>query len=219
MRQFKQLGWIPQALLSLVLLSAMSQSHAMSVRERYLQEHPAAKVESSPEKISTHHKKHHVSEKHVVKTSEHHAEKVASKKHTHHSAVKAHAKVEHAKVEHAKVEHVKHHAGQHSIKKEVVESKAKSPSNRVNIPKLAPTKFDSQQARAAEEALQHQSVKKEVQAESVPTKRHHEVAPVVKQSRHEAKHHKAVKHAAAKPTHHHAAKPVREHHHKRHHAE
>ena len=211
MRQFKQLGWIPQALLSLVLLSAMSQSHAMSVRERYLQEHPAAKVESSPEKISTHHKKHHVSEKHVVKTSEHHAEKVASKKHTHHSAVKAHAKVEHAKVEHAKVEHakvehVKHHAGQHSIKKEVVESKAKSPSNRVNIPKLAPTKFDSQQARAAEEALQHQPVKKEVQAESVPTKRHHEVAPVVKQNRHEAKHH-------------HAAKPVREHHHKRHHAE
>lgn len=205
MRQFKQLGWIPQALLSLVLLSAMSQSHAMSVRERYLQEHPAAKVESSPEKISTHHKKHHASEKHVVKKSQHHAEKMTTKKHAHHSAVKAHVKVEHAKVERAKVEHVKHHAGHHSLKKEkeVVESKAKSPSNRVIIPKLTPTKFDSQQARAAEEALKHQPVQKDDQVKA-PTKHHHAAA-----------HHEAKKAAVR----HHAVKSVHAHHHKRHHAE
>jgi hypothetical protein len=172
MRQFNQLGWIPKTVLSFVLLSAMSQSNAMSVRERYLQAHPVAKVEKSlentpaPHKESSHHKNHHAVEKHVVETSE----KPVVIKHARHHAVK-----EHVKPVHAKVEHRKHHHTEQSVKKdaevthhkthkEVTSHKEKEAAPRVVTPKLAPTKFDSEQARNAELALQHQPLKDEAKA-------------------------------------------------------
>lgn len=231
MKQFKQLGWIPQALLSLALLSTMSQSNAMSVRERYLQEHPAAKAElssekkSSPEKASSHHQKHHVVEKHVVKKSEKHA----TQKHEHHTAIKKHEKVAHekvthakearAKVEHAKAESAKHHAVKPSAKKETAskatshQAKADVPRNvsRVVTPKLAPTKFDSQQARDAELALQHQPIKKEA-----PAKPESKSEQQPAKTKHHATHVAKAKQPAVK---HHAAKPVQTHHRKHHRAD
>jgi hypothetical protein len=225
MKQFKQLGWIPQALLSVVLLSAMSQSHAMSVRERYLQQHPAAKAELSSEKKAAHHQKHHVAEKQVVKKSAKHT----AQKHEHHSVTKKHEKVAHekvthaketrAKVEHTKAESAKHHAVKPSAKKETAskatshQAKADVPRNvpRVVTPKVAPTKFDSQQARDAELALQHQPIKKEAPAK-----------PESKSAQQPAKTKHHATHAATKTKHHvekhHAVKPAPTHHHKHHRA-
>ncbi len=187
MKQFKQLGWIKQALLGLVLLSAMSHSDAMSVRERYLQQHPAAKAEQSHEKESSHHQKHHHSEKHAVKAQE--------KKPSKH-----HRNAEHSK--HHQIEQPKHHHVDQPIKKHVHSHKAKEHHERVVAPKLAPSKFDSQQARDAEEALHHQPVKHEV---SVKRAHAHHVARA------------PIKHHAAHHETHHPVKTA--HHHRHHHAE
>jgi hypothetical protein len=196
MRQFKQLGWVSQTVMSLVLLSAMSQSNAMSVYERYLQEHPAAKVESSPEKISvphkesSHHKKNHFSDHQVVKTSGKHV----AQKHEHRHALKNHVKIE--PVVNAK--HSKHRSIEKSVKKDTVATPQKQQAShpvrknfpRVVTPKLTPNKFGRQQARDAELALQHQSVKTEVATKLEPR-------------------------TVVRSKHHHTAKPNQKHHHKR----
>ena len=199
MRQFKQLGWIPQTLLSLVLLSAMSQSNAMSVRERYLQQHPAAKVESSPEKTaapheeSSHHKKIHFSDHQVVKTSAKHV----VQKNVHRHALKNHVKAEPVKIEPVKAKYSKHRYLKQSVEKVTVATPQKEEAapavkkkfNRVVTPKLTPNKFGRQQARDAELALQHQSVKTEVVTKLEPT-------------------------TVVRSKHHHTAKPILKHHHK-----
>ncbi len=221
MRQFKQLGWIPQALLSVALLSAMSQSNAMSVRERYLQEHPAAKAESSPEKKlspekeTSHHQKHHAVEKHVVKKSEKHA----AQKHEHHTAAKKHEKIAHAKVEHVKAESAKHHAVKPSAKKEATSHQTKADVPRVVTPKVAPTKFDSQQAHDAELALQHQPIKKDAVAK--PETSNQAKSKPEQQPAH-TKHHRAATHVAAtkhRAEKHHVVKTAPKHHHKHHRAD
>jgi hypothetical protein len=221
MRQFKQLGWILQILMSLVTLTAMSQSHAMSVRERYLLNHPAEKVESSPEKIaaphkeSSKHKKHHVLEKKGVETSE----KGETRNHGHRHAVKAQLKVEPVKVMHKK-----RHANETSFKKdeavphhkihqhETLHQK-KEAGPVVVTPKLKPTKFDSQQARNAELALHHEPIKDEAKAKVEST----QLEPVHHRHHHVAK--PALKHHVAKHETHHMIKPAQKRHHKRHHTE
>jgi hypothetical protein len=202
MRQFKQLGWISQTVMILVMLSAMSQSNAMSVRERYLQEHPAAKVESSPEKPVV-----EVTEKHVIQ------------KHEHRHALKNHVKAESV---HAK--HSKHRSIEQSVKNDTVATPQKQQAShpvkkhvpRVVTPKLTPNKFGRQQARDAELALQHQPINKEVETKPeptpvVPSKHHH--APVrIVTTKHFKERHSVAN--VAKPAAHHAAIPHQKHHRK-----
>jgi hypothetical protein len=201
MKQFKQLGWITQAILSLVLLSAMSQSNAMSVHDRYLLKHPAAKVEKSSTKDSTHHKKHQVSKIHVVKTSAHHV----AQKHEQHHAVKPPTKPHSAKP----VKNVTSHQSTrtHQVKKN---------PHRVMMPKLAPTQFDRQQARAAELALKNPSVRKQIHTKSVQTKHHHTVASTAphRTVKHTTKKHTTTQHTAKKHLTHHTVKVVHHKHHR-----
>ncbi len=68
----KQFGWVRQGLLALAVIVAASQSYAMSVHERYLQQHASAPA---------HHTKHA-------------AKKQAYKSHVRHARV-AHAKTAH----------------------------------------------------------------------------------------------------------------------------
>jgi len=79
MKQFEQLKWVRQGFLAIIMVSVAAQSHALTVRERYLLNHPEAKAEQSAQPAkSSHHKKH--SGKHavvekaapVVKTGKHH---------------------------------------------------------------------------------------------------------------------------------------------------
>ena len=49
MKQFEQFKWVRQGFLATILVLAAVQSHALTVRERYLLAHPEAKVEAKAE--------------------------------------------------------------------------------------------------------------------------------------------------------------------------
>ncbi len=175
MKQFEKMGWIRQGFLGLIVYAVVSPSHAMSVRERYLLQHPQAAahqdVAAAPAKVANHSRKHHVAEKETP---------VRQK-----AAHRRHAKVEQPIIE----KHSRVH-------------KAKSRHDRVIVPKIPKPKFNRQQARDAEAALNHRKVKQDV-----PVSRHKRkvaAAPIAKHTTH---------HAVKRTTQH------RVHHHKRHNAD
>ncbi|WP_410210960.1 hypothetical protein [Aquirhabdus sp.] len=133
MKQFEQLKWVRQGFLAIIMVSIAAQSHALSVRERYLLNHPEAKAEAKAEPSaqsikSGHHKNH--SAKHAVvekaapvaKTAKHHkstakvVKEVAPK---HHVTAKHHA-VTHKLVAKAETVKPKHHVKTQAAQPKVV---------------------------------------------------------------------------------------------------
>lgn len=178
MKQFESMGWIRQGFLGLIVCAVMSPSHAMSVRERYLLQHPQAAKHQDVEKaaplakVVKHSKKHRAVEK----------ETPVRQKTSHHR----HAKVEQA-IEKKSVE--KHSGVQ----------PAKSRHQRVIVAKHKKSKFDNQQARDAEAALKHGKVKQEAhvsrhkhQAVAAPTSKHATRHKVKHSTEHRARHHKKL---------------------------
>ncbi len=138
MKQFEKMGWIRQGFLGLIVCAVMSPSHAMSVRERYLLQHPQAAAQQDVEKSAP--------PVEIVKP--------ARKNRTVEKVTPVRQKASHRR--HAKVEQVveKKSATKHSRL-----HTAKSRHERVIVPKIAKPKFSRQQAREAEAALQHGNVK------------------------------------------------------------
>ncbi len=147
MKQFTKVGWIRQGFLGLIVCEVMSPSHAMTVRERYLLQHPQVAVHQDvekaapPAKVVKHSRKHRAVEKEIP----------VRQKTTH----RRHAKVEQPIEKYSRVQ------------------RAQSRHQHVIVPKHTKSKFDNQQARDAEAALKHQEVK---QAAHVSRHKHH-VAP------------------------------------------
>ncbi|GAC1376171.1 MAG: hypothetical protein NVS3B3_14600 [Aquirhabdus sp.] len=140
MKQFENMGWIRQGFLGLIVCAVMSPSHAMSVRERYLLQHPqaAAPQAAAPQE--------------AVKSAQ--STKVVKHGRKHHAVEKL-TPVRHQTAHHhrAKVEQ--------PVEKNSSVHPAKSHHQRVTVPKLAKPKFNHQQARDAEAALKHGKVKHE----------------------------------------------------------
>lgn len=180
MKQFEKMGWIRQGFLGLIVCAVMSPSHAMSVRERYLLQHPQAAAHQDVEKAATpakviqHVRKHRAVEKEIP----------VRQKAVHRRHVKVEQPIEKKSVEkHSRVHQVKSH------------------HERVIVPKLAKPKFNRQQARDAEAALNHRKVKQEA-----PVSRHKRKVTAASIAKH------ATHHAVKRSTEHRVA------HHKRHHA-
>ena len=137
MKQFEKMGWIHQVFLGLIVCAVMTPSQAMSVRERYLMQHPqvAATPEvekTAPAQVVKHSRKHHAGEKVMHKKTTPVRQKAAQ--HRHHKIQKSTEK--HSRVQPAKSHH-----------------------QRVIVPKHHKSQFDNQQARDAEAALNHRNVK------------------------------------------------------------
>ncbi|MBC7750827.1 MAG: hypothetical protein H7Z73_03780 [Candidatus Saccharibacteria bacterium] len=152
MKQFEKMGWIRQGFLGLIVCTVMSPSHAMSVRERYLLQHPQAAAQQDVEKFAP-----------PVEIVKH-----ARKNRTVEKVTPVRQKASHRR--HAIVEQVveKKSATKHSRL-----HTAKSRHERVIVPKIAKPKFSRQQAREAEAALKHRSVK--VKQEARVTRHRHQV--------------------------------------------
>jgi len=124
----KQFGWVRQSLLALTLIVAAAQVNAMSVRERYLQQHASAPAHHTKHAAKKYAYKSHVRHARVAYAKpvhrvghRHPMVKVHARSHhvvVRHHAVKSahrhplHAKhpmVRHAKVHHGKVHHTRHH--------------------------------------------------------------------------------------------------------------
>ena len=132
MKQFEKMGWIRQGFLGLIVFAVMSPSHAMSVRERYLLNHPQAAhqvVEKEP------------SSAHVVKHS------------------KKHRAVEKTVANHHKTSHQRHKKIEQPIEKYTRLPQAKKYHSRAIIPKHTHSRLDKQQALDAAAALRHPRVK------------------------------------------------------------
>jgi len=177
MKQFEKMGWIRQGFLGVIICVVMSPSNAMTVRERYLQQNPQAAAHQDAGKTQPNQTAKH-SKKHLA------IEKAtpARQKTTH----RRHVNVAQPIAKHSRVQH------------------AKRGHQRVILPKHSKSKFDKQQARDAQAALKHRSVKRSVKrsmrVKQAPTAKHH------------------VRKASAKHVTHHVAKPVLKHHRKHHRA-
>jgi hypothetical protein len=129
MKQFEKMGWIRQGFLGLIVCAVMSPSHAMSVRERYLLNHPqvthpVVEKESTSAHVVKHSKKHRAVEKTVA----------------------VHHKISHQKIE-------------QPIEKNTHVTQAKKHHARAIIPKHTHSRLDKQQARDAEAALKRPRLK------------------------------------------------------------
>ena len=170
MKQFEKMGWIRQGFLGLIVCAVISPSHAMTVRERYLLQNPQFAAHQAAEKTASPTKVVKHTRKHHIVAKE---TPVRPKETTRH---------------HAKVAQ--------PIEKHARGLQTKSRHQRVIMPKHTKSKFDQQQARDAQAALKHRSVK----VKQAPIAKHH------------------VRKASAKHVTHHVAKPVPKHHRKHHRA-
>ena len=124
----KQFGWVRQSLLALTLIVAAAQVNAMSVHERYLQQHASAPAHHTKHAAKKHAYKNHLRHARVAHAKpvhrvghRHPMVKIHARSHhvvVHHHPVKSahrhplHAKqpmVRHAKVHHGKVHHARPH--------------------------------------------------------------------------------------------------------------
>ena len=161
MKQFEKMGWIRQGFLGLIVCLVMSPSHAMSVRERYLLNHPQA-TEPVVEKKS--------SSSHVVKHS------------------KRHRAVEHIVPVHSKATHRSHKKTEQSLEKKSRVHQAKTSHYRAIVSKHTKSKLDKQQARDAEASLKRPRAK--VKQVTHSRQKHHVAAAPIKRQvpRHAVKH-------------------------------
>lgn len=173
MKQFEKMGWIRQGFVGLIMCAVMSPSHAMSVRERYLLQHPQAAVQQDVEKSAP--------PAEIVKPARKNrtVEKVTPVRQK--ASHRRHAKVEQAVEKKSATKHPRLHT-------------SKSRHERVIVPKIAKPKFSRQQAREAEAALKHRSVK--VKQEARVTRHRHQVAQTQKIKRIQGAKKEVLKHVS-----------------------
>lgn len=109
MKQLAKMGWVRQGLLGLVVCAVMSPSYAMSVRERYLLQHPQAAAHqeatkpAQTTKVVKHSRKHHAIEKDTPAKKHH--QRVIVPKHSKSKFDKQQAHDAEAALKHGKVKH------------------------------------------------------------------------------------------------------------------